>query len=318
MEPELTPELIDQIIFGMENQSENTLFDTHTGELVPEKEADGEPDRYARIPEWGSLHGYQLMERFVRSLRNPIVRESLREALSRGTGVFRNFKNVLRERRDIERLWFSFKEREMRAVVVDWYNRLCDAKGFEKLEFEPDDDTMVEELVLSDFEVTESGPADEEIVRSMDRKAFSEAFEGLHPRYIEERYADLRKGKTPINSESSFVYQAETPDEEIVGVIWGDDMCFEEVDSEEAEGAEYAIYSTILQLYISEAYRGLGLAKMLIKKYLYEAANRNVSKTFIEVPSRVAGLQDYLITNGFSVVTEKLAMDMAVWHDEGF
>lgn len=314
MAPELTPELIDQIIFGMENQSENTVFDTETGELITEKEAEDDPERYVSIPEWNSLHGYQLMERFVHTLRNPIVRESLREALSRGRGVFRNFKNVLRERRDIERLWFSFKEREMRAVVIDWYNRLCEAKGFEKLPAEPEDDIMVEELVLSDFEVKRTGPETTELLAKMDRDAFEETFYDLHPRYIERLYNRRRKGKTPVNNGTSSVFHAETPDEEVVGFIWGEDEVLGDVEGEVPTPEQ--IYSNILQIYVAQAFRGLGLAKLLIKRYLSEAFRRNVSKTFIEVPGTVAGFQDFLVTNGFAVFTEKLALDMDLWHDE--
>ncbi|MCK4542485.1 MAG: GNAT family N-acetyltransferase, partial [Spirochaetales bacterium] len=144
----MTPEIMDQIIFGMENQEKTFILDTDTDHVVPAEETEKESFRYIPIPEWKSSDGFQLMEMFTASMRNPILRERFREALSSGRGVFRSFKNILKERPEIERLWFSFKEKEMRKRVREWYNQLAEVWGLEKLGPEPED---TEELVMSDF-----------------------------------------------------------------------------------------------------------------------------------------------------------------------
>ena len=88
---ELTPELIDQIIFGMENQISYYYLDLEQGKVEEESQLEEEQrtdeSRYILIPRWSSADGFQLMERFVDSLRNPVFRERLREALASRKGV---------------------------------------------------------------------------------------------------------------------------------------------------------------------------------------------------------------------------------------
>jgi GNAT superfamily N-acetyltransferase len=157
MQFELTEELSDLIIFAMENQHEEFALDTETFELVPleevSEEALDEGDgllRYVPVPEWTPADGFRLMERFVAGLQNPVYREKLTAALAGGKGVFRRFKDTVKERPDIERRWFTFKEQAMREVVTEWYNDLRDAWGLERIAVEP---AETEDLVLSDFTI---------------------------------------------------------------------------------------------------------------------------------------------------------------------
>ncbi len=115
----LTEELVNQIIFAMEDQRHRFVVDRETGAMLreddlpagegrerraaaedeeigeaagggaPEGEEPGALDgvpgprpRYLPIPSWGPAEGFHLMERFVLKLRNPIFAEMLREALS--------------------------------------------------------------------------------------------------------------------------------------------------------------------------------------------------------------------------------------------
>lgn len=182
MEFELTPEITDEIIFAMEDQTGHFLFDSVDNRCIPDHDKpqsaaesvfDDDNDRCYSIPPWDSLCGFRMMERFTAQLRNPVVRESLRSALSSGRGVFRNFKNILKEHPEVERLWFKFKEREMRNIVLDWYNGLRDFWGLERIgmDFEETGD-----IVSQDFLFRLSGSEDDPQVSSLLASAAQELF----------------------------------------------------------------------------------------------------------------------------------------------
>src|SRR6056297_1279586 len=148
---ELTEEVIDQIIFGMENQQADYLFDLKEGVLVHSNESvvtehKGSEERFVELPNWRPVDGFYLMERFVAFIKNPIYRQEMRDALNGGGGVFRRFKDVLKRFEPLERQWFSFKEREMRQAVRNWYTGINDAIMLSRLGEEPEE---TEDLVLS-------------------------------------------------------------------------------------------------------------------------------------------------------------------------
>jgi GNAT superfamily N-acetyltransferase len=141
----------------MENQNEDFALDTESLDLVPVEELPddarldqgGEDSlRYVPLPEWTPAHGFRLMERFVEGLRNPVYREKLAGALGAGRGVFRRFKDTVKERPEIERRWHHFKDQAMREVVAEWYNDLRETWGLERVAVQP---AETEDLVLSDF-----------------------------------------------------------------------------------------------------------------------------------------------------------------------
>ncbi len=151
MEFDLTKEILDQIIFAMEDQTEESVVDRSSGEVIIVRGDDGRygGERYAPTPEWKPIDGYQLMERFVTGLRNPTLREELRAALGAGRGVFRSFKDALKKNPEIEKRWYLFKEREMRRVVLDWYNQARELEGLERLGLDPTDEGESSEELIS-------------------------------------------------------------------------------------------------------------------------------------------------------------------------
>jgi hypothetical protein len=173
----LTEEIAAQVVYAMEDQQHRFVIHRETGEVLraDSEEIRGRADEVVSLPKWRPLDGFQLMERFVSRLHNPVFRERLREALSSGKGVFRKFKDILKEEREIERLWFSFKEREMRLVVWNWYNEQRELAGLERLELEPEEDEY-EELLETDFAVLPGAPAHLEALRRLDRQGFREAY----------------------------------------------------------------------------------------------------------------------------------------------
>ena len=150
MEFDLNRESIDEIIFSMEDQSSRYVWDAHENRCVPvSAETSGDDTgRYYSIPLWDSFSGYRMMDRFVARLRNPVAREKLRTALAGGHGVFRNFKNILHDHPEVEKLWFHFKDREMRGIVLDWYNNLREFWGLEHIGSEPDE---TDDILMDDF-----------------------------------------------------------------------------------------------------------------------------------------------------------------------
>ena len=120
-------------------------------------------DRYYSLPVWDSISGFKLMEQFVTALKNALVADKLRNILSSGKGVFRNFKNVLKEYPEIEKQWFSFKEQKMKQVILSWYNDLRDFWGLEHLGFEPEENS---ELVQDDFFFRSFQEADRNTLRA--------------------------------------------------------------------------------------------------------------------------------------------------------
>jgi hypothetical protein len=153
MQFELTEALLDDILFSMEDQDGVSYIDSQEGVVRSGWDTDDlvendEKERFINLPEWDSSSGFRLMERFAAAFKNPLIRNELCAALDKGKGVFRAFKNTLNLHPEVEKLWFSFKEREMRREVIRWYNALREEWGLEKIGLEPEETT---DLVLEDF-----------------------------------------------------------------------------------------------------------------------------------------------------------------------
>ena len=146
---ELSEQLQSDIMHAMENQTEELIFDSQTGNLVSAYDINiCDSSRYYTLPEWNSADGYRIMEKFAYSLRNPPIRTMLHDVLLSGKGVFRGFKTALKPYPEIERLWLQFKHHQMLLVIKEWYNTIRVSWGLEKLGEEPED---TENLIQDDF-----------------------------------------------------------------------------------------------------------------------------------------------------------------------
>jgi len=303
MKFELTQELVDQIIFGMENQEREYLFDTKSLVLVPMDESEDDPEdpeRYLPLPPWQSVHGYYLMERFVASLRNPIYREMLRGILISGKGVFRQFKNALKERKEIERLWYRFKEREMRKEVLSWYNTMREAWGLKEIELEFDD---TEDLILSDFVLSRWNEPDENTILELDKKGFFEMFPGIEDVSVKTgMYLSRRYGRRP-GGERSVVFIAETPLGDLAGFLWAERNILR-TDVETLH---------VFQVYVLPEFRGLGLASALLHKFCEEISAASFVRVTIELMGGALDLNDVFRREGFVPFSEVLELDLKDW-----
>ncbi len=257
--PPLTDEFLYQIIFCMEDQSNTYCLDLIEGQLsqidfVRERRQE-DPSRFVDIPAWRPSDGFRTMDKFVSSLRNPIYRERLKEVLQTGKGVFRQFKDVLREQPSLERLWYYFKDKEIRNVIYLWYERNDAAFRLSRLSMEPEDDAK--DLLQEDFSVTTdiSSWRDsmllslEHVIESMDSSDKVTAIESDNLRAIWEKNLDDREGLVALTSEGAYA-----------GCI-----SWIQVDDRIAE---------VIFYYIEPEYRGLGLYK-----FLFDHMSRRLSRT---------------------------------------
>jgi ribosomal protein S18 acetylase RimI-like enzyme len=260
MQFELTSALIDEILFFMEDQNGEFLLDTREGVVLntefdaPDDEGgDEDEDRYISLPEWGPSDGFRLMERFAAGLRGTPVREELSAALDRGRGAFRAFKDTLARYPETEKLWYAFKDREMKRAVISWYNGLRESWGMELIGEEPED---IANLVLEDFRFREGTAAD------------TAAAEELHCLCEESEQLAVSSEQWVFPGEICFV--AETAGGEFAGYI-----C--------ADGSDDCL--RICAVEVRPEYRGLGLGKTLTGLLLEKADSRKISQITIDLPA---------------------------------
>ena len=153
---DLVSEIVERIVFAMEDQGADYSVDVETAEMVKDRGAHlGE--RFVPIPPWRPIDGFHLMERFVAALRNPIHRDRLRNALNSRGRVFRAFKDELRLIPYVEQRWYRFKMTEMRRIVTEWYDLERRSRGLERLGPEPEE---TDDLVASEFAFGRADAAD--------------------------------------------------------------------------------------------------------------------------------------------------------------
>lgn len=289
MQFELTEALIDQILFAMEDQKSQHLLDTASGVVLDLLAEGGDAElslelstpegglRFIPLPEWLPADGFRLMERFSASLRNPIVREELGSALDRGRGVFRAFKDVLSAHPEVERLWFSFKKREMRREVLDWYNALREEWGLERIGEEPED---TEDLVLEDFRFREGREED---------LAAAEA--------VMSQYYSGGRCLPPVSTlrgPGLFSIVAETARDDFAG------FSLVEISEHVAQ---------ITRLGVHPHYRGLGVGEELLERTLDRLAETPVEEVLLDLPETSSDFSRVLYRHGFLVYETRFALD---------
>jgi len=261
MQFELSPALTDEILFFMEDQDGEFLVDTQEGIVISadDEEFDNNADegRYIVLPQWDSSEGFRMMEHFTVTLRNALVREELSAALDRGRGVFRAFKNTLSRYPETEKLWFAYKEREMKRVVITWYNALRESWGLELIGEEPED---IEVLALEDFSFREGRAPDKPQAEKLHKDCIGEYGS-----------ADVLIGMGEWVFPGDISVVALTAGGEFAGYVSARRMT-----------------DTLLRvcaLETEQEYRGLGIGKALIARLLDKADSQNIPNVIIDLPS---------------------------------
>jgi len=340
---ELTPALIDEILYSMQDQGGEFFLDTREAAIVGAA-APGTPDRErcVALPKWDPADGFRLMGRFAAQLRNAPAREELSAALDSGRGVFRTFKNALAKYPETEKLWFAYKDSEMKRKVIAWYNALREAWGLELIGEEPED---IAALALEDFRFREGTPADaalanelrracmEERRRSADRQ--SAAAESAGENAAGESIAD--DGKNANNVEGA---GSESAADIFAGMgEWafpGDISLVVESAGGDFAGYASAVRSSacgaadsgaaaaididtaavgkgaglrICAVEVHAEYRGLGLGKSLVSRLLEQADSQGIAQVVIDLPAEQEYFARVLLREFFRPCAQRYARE---------
>ena len=297
MQFELTDALIDDILFAMEDQMGEFMLDTVEGVVVGGIEGpsfpgadfsggDGEGgSRYICLPEWDSSSGFRLMEHFTAGLRNPIVRDELTSALNLGRGVFRAFKDTLTRYPEAEKLWFSFKDNEMKKEIINWYNGLREEWGLEKIGVEPEEtnDLVVEDFRFRPFRKEDIAQADE-----LHRQCFGEFNNALIGSGTSFSLKGILEEALPLGSVANLPFAegivAESRDGELAGYISG-------------YRKETVFY--VQNLEVKAEYRGLGIGETLLVKFLENLEQTGIDQALLDLPSGTEGFSRVLHRESF-------------------
>ena len=283
MQFELTEALLDDILFSMEDQEGEFYIDCREGVVVNWDDyrnelEDDQEDRFINLPEWDSSDGFRLMERFTAAFRNPLIRNELSIALNQGKGVFRAFKNTLSRYAEAEKLWFSFKEKEMKREVIRWYNALREEWGLEKIGLEPEE---TGDLVLEDFRFREFLDKDRTAAAVLHEYCMEKAVDNDLPR--EE------------GAEETLALTAESGSGEFAGYI-------------SAARVDNKLFIHTLE--VKEEYRGLGIAKALLSRLLEKIDTSGVSQVFLDLPAEGEGFSRALFREGFTPRITRYCLDL--------
>ena len=286
MQFELTDSLTDDIISAMENQDVEYAVDAEEGQLVI-SDSDGhvpDDERYYILPEWGPSDGFELREEFVNNLHSPLAREELQDAMHSGRGVFKNFRNVLKNYPEIDKRWHIYKHRFMSARINEWYNSLREIWGLEKLDQLPESDDT---LVHDDFSFKEYDSAADKMTILLNITADSCEDDTL-PLEVNKAFYGLWRSQFESLASNQTGYICFSLSDEFAGCI---------TTSPLLQNQDKIV--VITSLFVPEQFRGLGIGTELIEMCITRL--QSYGKKWVLVPNIFAPdiLQPLLTRTGF-------------------
>ncbi|MCK5673819.1 MAG: GNAT family N-acetyltransferase [Spirochaetales bacterium] len=298
---QLTPEIIDMIIFGMENQSDEYYVDIKTGDVLSETQAEEEyEDEYIDsfimpVPDWLPTDGFQLMESFVAALHNPAYKEDLRKILSIGKGAFRNFKNTVKKHESLTQQWYLHKEKVMRSRVIDWYNLNSEILKYNEIDENTDE---TENLILSDFIFNTNSSKWKELINDKSEESIHESL-GEQDGDIAEYLICKNNSLLALPGNIDVSICAETLDGEFAGCIKGGII---------KAGDNESILAVANVIWVEKKFRGMGLARHLIDKFTQNAENKKCEKIIFELTGMGSILNSSLEARGASTFFTTIAV----------
>ncbi len=280
----LTDELTSSIISAMENQECDFLVDAEHGCLL---EANQKADdiNFYELPDWTAADGFAMREAFVAQLNSPLAKDQLQQVLHSGRGVFRNFRNVIKNYPEVDKRWHIFKHNTMSARINEWYDSLCEIWGLEKLDHFSESD---ESLVHDDFSFSEyDSSADlDEILLNISIHIKDD--EDL-PAEVQNLVYDLWLGRfKAADSAGQTGFVCRSLSDDFAGCITASSF---------SDNQEKVMFITCL--FVTEQYRGLGIAAELIAMMINDCRKRG--KKFIFMPEEFVPeiIEPLLLRTGF-------------------
>lgn len=292
---ELTDSLKTNLLAALENQEKSFLVSAKSGELLEigavRSIQDNEENFYS-LPEWTSEHGFKLREDFVEQLHSPVAHDELLAVLHSGRGVFRNFRNVLREYPEIDRLWLKYKNQRLLEIINDWYNGLREIWGLEKLDYLPESD---ESLVHDDFSFSEFNPELHEklIEKYIEQNAnFLNGSDDSLPEEINSAIQGIWKKQFEIDkteNQSGFICNSLT--DEFVGCIL----------VKPVSGVQKNVI-LLTNFFVTERYRGLGIGTELLSMCVSKL--KSAEKKWLILPNIIIPkiIEPLLLRTGFKKI----------------
>ncbi len=288
---ELNRDVVDDIIFAMEDQDGAWMVEVDSGHLIARAEAcdEGEQVDLPRpetvpVPDWSPREGFKMMEGFASRVRQPTARRALQEALAHGRGVFKAFKAALVPYPEIERSFRENKSSVMGRVIREWYDDLREAKGLERLGTEPEDPS---DLIASDLGYSSGlAPVAREVMHSLLGLIGPEIAPDA-PAAIVAR--ETRLLKKDLDAEDWIGVWVEDGEGGAVAGIAG---------RREFEGGQ--AIGRIFFLAVAPEFRNLGLARSLLERISAELGGDEGGLVLVDLPLLYGPFEKSLFSSGFT------------------
>lgn len=286
----LTEPLCNAIISAMENQDAVFIVDAKNTQLV-ERINGVEPDDelFYSLPEWKPADGFSMRESFVNQLHAPLAHDELQNVLHSGRGVFKNFRNVIKEFPEVEKRWHIYKNKFMLERINEWYDSLREIWGLEKLDLVSESD---DGLVYDDFSFQEYNPSVHKKTILLNISNVENDEKNLPS---EVNNAILGMWRTQFendNSTNQIGFICNSLSDDFAGCITAS-SCLQNQDK----------IMVITSLFVPETFCGLGIATELISLCVKKL--KSLSKKWVIIPNYLAPeiLQPLLLRTGFNKIS---------------
>lgn len=285
---------INEILYHMENQNQESCVEVSTGQIFDITEKDINRSDYYPLAKWSPVEGFRVMNDFVFQLKNPILKDELTRVLNSGHGVFRKFKNVLKNYPEVEKVWFSFKKGEMKDHIINWYNQVREYAGLDQLlEDSLDDD---EDILGFDFTIVAPQAEDFDFLLNSDKEGVKELYSAYPEDVVNDIYLQKRGDVEREVINDDYIYIAKTPSGESVGVAWATGYTL---------GRSFDVME-ILQLYVIPEFRGLGIGKLLLNTLLKRYKDGQFKELVVSCQNKNSWLIHFLEASDLKIVSQEL------------
>ena len=287
----LTAKLADEILQALENQEQTFVVDSKNECLVPlSSKVSVDEDSFYALPEWTSSQGFALREDFVSALHSPIAKDELQRILHSGRGVFRSFKNTLKEYPEVEKLWHQYKNKQMLSYINDWYNQLREIWGLERLETEIENlDNLIDgDFVFQNFDSKKGSAILHEFL-----DAATQDFELIPDEKMQKVLKEMISNQFMEGCSGDNVVEqpgilCRTLSEEFAGII----------TSKPISGANDECM-LITSLFVAPQYRGLGIGTRLLQQHLTALKKLGKNRILLTYSMIPEVLEPFLLSSGF-------------------